>query len=183
MLKGIGARRQGFFRGEDFLPKVLVPADVEVALSLNDLSSKERRMYVEASSPMVDGCPLERDEDLNTDAVTAFSNGKLLGYLKYGFLGVGAGSKLDVKYMKSTQKSIPISWHLLIGILKVSQNFGVDEVKTDSLSDTGGKRFAQHLDDTFGTKLLQEKKLDVSDTLSKMSDAGVSYDNVKIRGN
>ena len=167
------------FREGGFLPDLMAPRDLEVVESLEGLDMDERDQYLRASTLFVDGRPVERD-DGQKEAVTAFSGGKLMGYLKYEFKGLGDDERLVINYMKSTG-SKPVGWHLLVGVLKLAGERGVSRIETDFLSSTGGERFARKLDQSFGVNMSSDRILDVGELLEGMSKKGVSMDSVKFR--
>lgn len=173
--------RSTFFRCGEFLPELMNPGNIEVVPTVSELRTAELEQYRRAKGPIIDGQILERDGG-ETDAVTAFSGGKLLGYINYERIGLGSNSRIGISYMNSVQKHHPVSWHLVIGLLKVAQSEGIGRIETGMLSSTGGHRIAERFDKTFGTSISSTKSLDVGESLSLFEKKGAFLENVRVRG-
>lgn len=177
-----------FFRGDEFLPAVVAPKDMEIIQTIGELSADEHRIYDESQTKVATGAGETmklQDDEGNYDAITAFSAGQLMGYTKYQLIGLGQNSSIDIRWMKNNSNGMAgsaVGWQMFMGLLEYANSQDIPLITTGKLSKTGGQRFIQRLNNTFPGIMNAKHEVDVEKALKMITEKNPRCRQINIRG-
>lgn len=186
--------KPNFFRNDRFLPELLDAGTLEVVTGYEDLNWGEKLQFGEMFAQRTEGDGITVARVFGAAAKQPSGGDRLLvavegmrvrGYIAYTDL---FGAQWDISDFYSDaaipQKGVkprPVGWQLMMGLLHVAEQQGVNVINTGELSDTGGRKFFTRFDNTFGTSIRVGNQIVVPDVLTRLREQGIDHSQITLR--